>query len=330
MKNQREVELRSAVKGFYDLQKLRVALGNRLVAQFYTKMGKEQSEPIKDMDADQKKLLSQIVDEAKKITDEIISKNQTFRRVFKGHRGIISNQAEYEFVQSYIDLTNVEKRLLSSISRTVKDNPLWDKFFANVKGCGELMAAVCLSEFDVFKARHRSSFFRYAGLDVQLFAEGGKPVDMNVKDTGTAVYTDIETGEVVVGKIYGEGRSRKSGHLKEYEYTTKDGKTAMKKGITFNPFLKTKLIGVLGSSFLRSQGAYAEIYYDYKNRLQQRADTKEFSDGHRHNMAMRYMVKMFIGDLWVAWRELEGLPVTIPYEERFLGQLPHGFNYEVS
>ncbi len=34
--------------------------------------------------------------------------------------------------------------------------------------------------------------------------------------------------------------------------TDKDGKPAQRKSITFNPFLKSKLIGVLGSSFLRA------------------------------------------------------------------------------
>ena len=41
-------------------------------------------------------------------------------------------------------------------------------------------------------------------------------------------------------------------------------------------------------------------------------------------MATRYAVKMFLRDLWVAWRQLEGLPVSEPYEVAFLGRRPHG------
>lgn len=44
---------------------------------------------------------------------------------------------------------------------------------------------------------------------------------------------------------------------------------------------------------------------------------------HRKNMAIRYMVKVFLKDLWVAWRTLEGLPVTPDYAEAKLG-LKHG------
>jgi hypothetical protein len=39
------------------------------------------------------------------------------------------------------------------------------------------------------------------------------------------------------------------------------------------------------------------------------------SDGHRHNDAMRYMVKMFLLDFWTAWRKAEGLPVVPSYAE---------------
>ncbi len=50
---------------------------------------------------------------------------------------------------------------------------------------------------------------------------------------------------------------------------------------------------------------------------------QEKTPGHRKNMAIRYMVKMFLKDLWVAWRTLEGLPVTPDYAEAKLG-LKHG------
>ena len=36
-------------------------------------------------------------------------------------------------------------------------------------------------------------------------------------------------------------------------------------------------------------------------------------------MAVRYMVKRFLVDLYVAWRKLEGLPVASEYSEGKLG-----------
>jgi hypothetical protein len=42
-------------------------------------------------------------------------------------------------------------------------------------------------------------------------------------------------------------------------------------------------------------------------------------DGHRHQAAMRYMVKQFLLDFWTAWRKAEGLPVVDSYAEGKLG-----------
>jgi len=38
-----------------------------------------------------------------------------------------------------------------------------------------------------------------------------------------------------------------------------------------------------------------------------------YTPSHIHNMAKRKMVKIFLAHLWLKWRELEGLPVTMPY-----------------
>ena len=112
----------------------------------------------------------------------------------------------------------------------------------------------------------------------------------------------------------GAGRSRKKEHLEESEYTDKDGEVQKKMGITFNPFLKTKLVGVLGPSFLRAgDNPYRMIYDDYKHRIQNMPVHAEKTKGHIHNMAIRYMVKRFLADLYIAWRTVEGLPVADEY-----------------
>ena len=91
-------------------------------------------------------------------------------------------------------------------------------------------------------------------------------------------------------------------------------------GISFNPFLKTKLSGVLGASFLKSKNElYATSYYEYKERLENHVDHKNKTKGHRHNMAIRYMIKRFLADLHVVWRTQEGLSVSVPYSEAKLG-----------
>ena len=94
-----------------------------------------------------------------------------------------------------------------------------------------------------------------------------------------------------------------------------------RQGITFNPFLKTKLVGVLASSFLRCgpDNTYSKMYYEYKHRIENHPAHIAKTKGHRHAMALRYMTKRFLCDLYVAWRKLEGLPVELEYNEAKLG-----------
>ena len=117
----------------------------------------------------------------------------------------------------------------------------------------------------------------------------------------------------------GKGRTRKQEHLVDREYKDKNGNDATRKSITYNPFAKTKLMGVLAGSFLRCASPYAQVYKDYKQRLEHHPAHKEKTVAHRHQMAMRYMAKRFLVDLHAKWRALEGLEVTQEYAVRKLG-----------
>lgn len=113
------------------------------------------------------------------------------------------------------------------------------------------------------------------------------------------------------------GRSRRAEHLIDRDYIDKDGNPATRKSLTFTPFLKTKLLGVLGPSFLRSKSPYRAHYDAYKDRCAVNPAWAEARKAHIHNAAIRYMVKQFLNDLWVYWRTSEGLPVCIPYQEAY-------------
>lgn len=281
--------IRNLVNGVYDIQKLRISTGNRIVASLRPETDTANEDEATSM-------VKLITDEYTRITDLYVS-------AFSGRGSIeksiakldpapdlIKSRIDYELVQQYLRLVEAEDAMVKIVEREVKTHPMWDAFFKDVKGCGPLMSAVCIAYFDPHKARHASSFWRYAGLDVQ----------------------PTESGEMRgVGRWYTEMRP----------YTDKDGDTKERKSLTYNPFLKTKLVGVLGSAFLRARDSYyGKVYYDYKNRMEQREDLSPIV---RHRRATRYAVKMFLRDMWVVWRELEGLEVTEPYEVAKLGHKPH-------
>ena len=188
-----------------------------------------------------------------------------------------------------------EEMMEKEITKSVQEHPLWIYFLKNVKGCGPVMAGVIITQFDIHKAPMASNLVSFAGL-----APG------------------------------------------------KDKKIKGKK-CSFNQFLRAKLCGVLGSCFLQCKSVpYSGYYYEYKTRLENsdreteewlykedrkkkeyngmKTRTVKWKDGyvdHRHKAAIRKMIKMFLQDLYVAWREIEGLPVRKSYAEEYLGK-KHG------
>jgi len=259
-------------------------MGNRLVGNFKVKLGQAPSEPESTLDKKGETLLKQLRGDYKKITDGIQAL-PTFKK-FKSH-GVIDTYTELCLVSSYDNLEKEEKAQFKYLDNALKEHEIFTQYLTKVKGIGPAMAGVILSEIDFTKAKYPSSLWKYAGLDVAS---------------------------------NGVGRSRKKEHLVDIDYIDKDGKPATKKGITFNPFLKTKLTGVLAGSFLKAgDNPYKEAYYNYKDRLENHVIHKTKSKGHRHNMANRYIVKLFLIDLHREWRTIAGLPVSVPYSEGKLG-----------
>lgn len=276
--------IKAFTRGCYDLQKLRIETGNRIVANFKSKLGQKPNSKETSIDKEGKMLLRMLRGEYKRIADG--AKRITIKN-FKGIE-LISEYAEFAIIKQYDRLLSAEEDGFKMLGNALKTIPVYTDFLQDIKGVGPAMAGVIISEIDISKATYPSSLWKYAGLDV---AEDGK------------------------------GRSRRKEHLVDYEYTDKNGEHATRKGISFNPFLKTKLVGVLGSSFLRTgkDNVYSKIYYNYKNRLQNHSEHKEKTDAHRHNMSIRYMIKRFLVDLYTAWRTIEGLPVSDEYAIAKLG-----------
>lgn len=286
--NTKQQNLKAIVRGAYDLQKLRIQIGNRIVINFKSRLGQEAGMPESELSSESKIILNNFRVHFKKLTDG--AKSFPRQGKFKGDE-VISNYTELCLLAQYFELEASEKQHFSRLEKILREFPVYTGFLRDVKGVGPAMAGVIISEIDITRARHPSSLWKYCGLDV-------------AQD--------------------GAGRSRRKEHQVDQEYLDKNKETQVKKGISFNPFIKTKLIGVLGSSFLRAgDNKYSQIYNGYKNRLENHPAHKEKTKGHRHNMAIRYMVKQFLVDLHAEWRTVEGLPTSAPYSEGKLGII-HG------
>jgi len=277
-------DIRVIVRGAYDIQALRIQMGNRIVANFKAKLGQAPSESEDELDDDAKQILSDLRSSYKKITDGV--KRFPKHNSFVGDE-IISSFTELCLVGQYVDLEDDEIRHFKRIDQALEDVPIYTEYLKHVRGIGPAMAGVIVSEIDISKARYPSSLWKLCGLDT---AADGK------------------------------GRSRRAEHLVKVKYKNKDGVECERNSITFNPFLKTKLIGVLANSFIKlSNPIYAPIYRDYKHRLENHPAHAEKTKAHRNNMAKRYMIKFFLLNLYKAWREIEGLELSTPYHEGKLG-----------
>lgn len=295
-----EQKIKSLVASSYDIQNLRISVGNRIVASFNAQLGIHQnttsSENTEEAEKETMKTLALISKEFDKITEAYVANRQTIRAFFKKNDpGLtyIKTEADYKLVEIWKELTPTERHINKLLKTEVHKHPMWDAFFSGVVGCGEQMAAVIISNFDIAVARHPSCFWAYAGLDV----------------------------------VNGKGRNRSASMQVEREYVNTEGKVTKTKGLSYNPFVKSKMLGVLAPSFLKKPGChYEQVYRDYRARLEQREDL-DGATARKHKMALRYCVKMFLRDMWVVWRKLERYQVKTPeYEVQFLGHEPHGYN----
>jgi len=199
-----------------------------------------------------------------------------------------------------------EKGIEKMLLKTLRRFSIYNEWLLKVKGVGTIAAGWIIAEYDIHEASTVSKMWQYTGLNPGLVV-GKKRVDN--KDGS---YSYVPTDTMIRGDKMTPGFVA-----------------------PFNKRLRVALLGVMADGFVKAQNNYAlEYYYPYKNRLSQserivkemkkggkvvEIPWKDATKGHRDQAAKRYMVKMFLKDLYAAWREIEGLSVRVPYQEEYLG-----------
>lgn len=217
----------------------------------------------------------------------------------------ILSKNEIEAIETIKDYTKLmERKILSTLEHELKSVPIYTEFLKNVKGCGVAMSACIVANIDIEKATTVSKIYQYAGMNSGLVRGKKKSKD---KDGNIIIE---ETDEMIRGDKLTKGFNA-----------------------PYNAKFKAKMLGVLADCFIKSKSEYTKFYYDYKNRLENSEQGvggdpnrlwKNESAGHRDRAAKRYMVKMFMYDLYKNWRTLEGLEVRVPYQEEYLGHVHQG------
>jgi hypothetical protein len=194
-----------------------------------------------------------------------------------------------------------EDNIQKLLKKVLKRFPIWTEYLINVKGVGEIAAGWIIGEFDIHKASTVSKLWQFAGLNPGMVRGKKRHEDEDGNVTFEVTDTMIRGDRLTPGFVS-----------------------------PFNKNLRTALVGVLADGFIKQQNSYClDFYYSYKERLEQEENKvfhvgkekpwKDVTKGHRDRAAKRYMIKMFLKDLYAAWREIEGLPVRAPYKEEYLG-----------
>lgn len=211
----------------------------------------------------------------------------------------------------------VEKEGMKELKRLLKGIPVYEQYLSGIRGVGPALSAILISSIDINRADTPSKIWRYCGLAV----------------------------DNVTGRAERMVKGQRAHH---------------------NPWLKAKVMHVLGGCLIKANNpTYKAIYDGRKNRRKNqivekcmgcdgtgkrakverevevelgtkkpRAAAKCWNcdgtggpapwgrdDSHRELDARRVMVKMFLADMWRAWRIIEGLPVRPTYAEQYLGRV---------
>ena len=219
----------------------------------------------------------------------------------KDENKLLSPEDYLFFEELRTTFSDGEKKTDKELLKELRKIPVYNEFLLNVKGVGTAIAGWIISEYDIEIATTVSKMWQFTGLNPG-FVYGKKRVEKG------KIFSYVTTDTLV------RGDKLTSGFVSP-----------------FNKKLRTVMCGILADGFIKCKSSYAlDYYYPYKARLEQKdslvmhcgkeVSWKDVTKGHRDRAAKRYMIKMFLLDLYVAWRNIEGLSVRVPYAEEFLGK----------
>lgn len=318
--------LRMRVRHFYDVQKLRIAFGNRASDpdDYVVVVGKDGKETRRKKPQGKKQMEAALVDlislHNQRASDAIeMAAWEAGVRLRPAEPIVMEKDRRFYHTQSLV-LRLLELDTLDDIDRELCKDPVYQWACAQ-KGCGKTMAAVLLSEVQM------------CTLATPEELEGQTRVCYDVRDVHGATwkYFRIGTKQYVEDVYEGQARIRRDvcptisslWHYAGLHTNPETGKAVRRQRgvkIDYNPFLKSKL-WVLAGCFLKSNSPWREHYDNTKNRW--KSANKGDSDAHRHAAALRPMMKAFLAELWRTWRPLESLPVLPSYAESVLHRV-HG------
>jgi hypothetical protein len=284
--------IRTTVRTTYDLQQTRIQNGNRIAGNFRARLKTDVPEPEKLTKEEQDELAKQVLKRLKvshkRITDAIVKEinEAKAKEIAAGKRlpkevltraevrkrfrsdDLLTTSGELFLVDNYLNTLRNEEQHFSDLADLLEDVPVYKQFLETIPGLGAAMAGVIISEIDIHKAEYPSSLWKLAGLDVVNVIEyrnnDGDVVkrwsfEQAASDPDIRISFDDKGAQAITYKdipceVVGIGRNKQTYSLVKRQYTDWEGNEAIRNSITFSPFLKTKLVGVLAGNLLKASG----------------------------------------------------------------------------
>ncbi len=213
------------------------------------------------------------------------------------------------------ELLVAEKTALKDVEQELKTVKMYTEILTEkprFRGLGPTLSGVILAEFDIQRQDTPSKMWSFAGL---------RPVEalrckecFRVVKKGEKHPSKTKKNEKIKCAFVGEVLT--ASQIVESSQSMRPTKGEK---LPYNAWLRSKLVGVLGPCLLKANSPWREYYDNYKHRKESAG--WGVGDGHRHNAAIRYMVKMLLLEIWREWRVMENLPVRPSYQEEYLGHV---------
>lgn len=231
-------------------------------------------------------------------------------------------------------LKDIEKDIVTLVKRELKDIDIWTEWLEDVKGIGPILAGGLVAWVeDPAKFAYPSSLWKYSGLDVvqTSYDEG---VEEKLQNQLEKLKLEPEE-QAMISKLMARSRNdyesmnKLSNLLRIYKIDLPTGAAPKRKAaqkITWNPTMRT-LCWKIGESFVKNKNRsqygelYAQIREDYEKKFPEPIEVvsihgkkyNKYTNAHKHAMAKRKTVKIFLCHFLNKWKELRGLEVTKPW-----------------
>jgi len=222
---------------------------------------------------------------------------------------------QYKVFDILANAEQFEKDVKKVLEVEIKKHKIWKEYLALIQGVGPIISAGLLAYInDIGKFENISRLWQITGFGMNTFCKKCK------KPTWEEITFIKQDGKT----------KTKAKRLKPMKICPECNKKT-------EPMIQKRMIGYMsnwndkfkvlcwkiGQSILKQQASksgYRKLYDQFKAEERRKHPKKikkggrtMYNDGHIHNMALRKVIKIFLANLWMVWRGMEGLTVTEPY-----------------